>query len=491
MKDNKNSEISKSIAGNKETGTPVNIQRRRAVLGAATGATLVAWHKPIVDTVLLPVHAQTSVVNAAFFGANVAAGALVKTDRSLLDYLVPEAVAGATAVSENYTVSVMSTNADNTSFAVGLFEDLGSTQGFDSAQVVYEGTVTTSGGGTLSPTENPCELEDIENISVEIADLSDDSITLNLTNRSQSLTVPEGDGTLPSAQCVGGPEARVFSKQNFGGSGDSTKSNSILDMVIPTANAGVVRFSTTTYTVSAEETAAGSNSFNITVLESVENPDSQIYSLAESTFSGTVDGPGSGTLSLQSAGCDDAPTNSINAEIVSVSDAELELRLINREVEDVLDPVSIMIDAPVCELIPIADSYFQAGGGNGQLQGANNSNSILDFFIPEAHAGGASPSEFGVLATKMGDTEYMVEILNRRGNLLRTGTLNIDGSNGTLAPIMPLTCDGQFEGTPVDFTARIAGISIDNITIEATGNDGLKVFSVPAGMGSLMEVCGE
>ena len=67
---NDNSESKKQVVEiDNDQGSKPDLRRRNALLGAATGASLIAWHKPIITAVVLPAHAQTSGVAAAFFPA--------------------------------------------------------------------------------------------------------------------------------------------------------------------------------------------------------------------------------------------------------------------------------------------------------------------------------------------------------------------------------------------------------------------------------------
>jgi hypothetical protein len=156
-------------------------------------------------------------------------------------------------------------------------------------------------------------------------------------------------------------------------------------------------------------------------------------------------------------------------------------------------PGSVMIGAPMCEAILTAQDYFQPGGGGLQQQpfGATSpTKSLLDLIIPEAFAGrvAPSPAEFGLSASKLNDQEFAVEMLNPSGDLLRAGTLNINGSTGSLMPQMSPCFQ---EGMPTSVPARILFIDENEVVVELTRNSqgGTITLVVPAGTGVLSELC--
>jgi len=81
---------------NKELGS--NKTRRNLLLGGAAGAALGAWHKPIVNSIVTPAHAQTTndlpqLGPGPFFSApQITQNS--EQNRSLLDVIIPHAYAG-------------------------------------------------------------------------------------------------------------------------------------------------------------------------------------------------------------------------------------------------------------------------------------------------------------------------------------------------------------------------------------------------------------
>jgi hypothetical protein len=71
----------------------INPNRRKVLLGsAAVGSALTVWHKPLMQSVVLPAHAQTT-SPVDFFASQASATQVVQNANSLLDMLIPEALA--------------------------------------------------------------------------------------------------------------------------------------------------------------------------------------------------------------------------------------------------------------------------------------------------------------------------------------------------------------------------------------------------------------
>lgn len=72
---------------------PHNHNRRKLMVGTLAGASAAAvWHKPMLKSVLLPAHAQTSTIVTDFFATN-ASVTVVSNQNPFLDLLVPSAYA--------------------------------------------------------------------------------------------------------------------------------------------------------------------------------------------------------------------------------------------------------------------------------------------------------------------------------------------------------------------------------------------------------------
>ena len=76
-----------------------NILQRRTILGALTGiGALAVWHKPIIDSVVLPAHAQTSVFTGQYIDNNVSTTIITNSsNNSLMDNIVSLVVPNAHA----------------------------------------------------------------------------------------------------------------------------------------------------------------------------------------------------------------------------------------------------------------------------------------------------------------------------------------------------------------------------------------------------------
>jgi hypothetical protein len=85
---------------NKDTNAIVNLSastdqdqlNRRLLLGTSlTGVAAVVWHKPLINAIVLPAHAQTSVMPKSFFGAGAGMQAPKSLGKSVVDALLPPA----------------------------------------------------------------------------------------------------------------------------------------------------------------------------------------------------------------------------------------------------------------------------------------------------------------------------------------------------------------------------------------------------------------
>ena len=240
----------------------VNAGRRKALASAAGVAGVAAvWQTPLINSVILPAHAQMSAVTN-FFGATVGASPTSLIERSPLDLLIQPAYAGQ-EFPEEYTISVVQTAPGGDTFDIGVFERLEQKR-FATAEVLYGGQATTGAGGNLAVDGNPCELE-IGSLAVEVGDINADSIVLNFPDRAQTVTVPVGDGVLPMPMCVES-NPNNFSLIDFdlnGGASTGETHFSPIDLVVPPAFAGpqlgslfsmtAVRKSATVFTITFQD----------------------------------------------------------------------------------------------------------------------------------------------------------------------------------------------------------------------------------------------
>ena len=117
----------KNIKNTKNNEAPeqgLNTSRRRAVLGTLAGATAVtAWHKPVITSVILPAHAQTSPATMALtFFASGAIATPIMVKSSPVDWLVPSAVASEVPITSEYSVSIQQTAPETDNYQIDLFE---------------------------------------------------------------------------------------------------------------------------------------------------------------------------------------------------------------------------------------------------------------------------------------------------------------------------------------------------------------------------------
>jgi len=92
MKSNQNDNLNLNQKANK--------QRRKLLMGsAAAGSALTVWHKPIIESMLIPAHAQTSddVNDINFFASQASATQVVQNSNPVFDFIVPKAVRNPTS----------------------------------------------------------------------------------------------------------------------------------------------------------------------------------------------------------------------------------------------------------------------------------------------------------------------------------------------------------------------------------------------------------
>ena len=300
---------------NNETGQ-IDLNKRATVLGAAGGLTaLSAWHTPIINSVLTPAHAQTSQVISMrqFFGANLTPMAATGKTLSPFDLIVPVAHAQSEEM-DSYTISV---EEDGDDFMIDLLIS-SSEPGFDVAEILYNGVINGSSGGSLAVSDNPCDLM-TGPIAATIDSVSDTEVVVNLTGTGETLTALAGTGVVPIPMCQETP--------------------------IPSYFVGDEMLRSEIFTVLATAVDSSADSFSIEVLRSNVDGSEGI----ELNYTGTLDSSGAfGNLSLV-APCVEALDN-IESTITSVDSMELVLVLASLELEITLPSGTGMVPGAVCSV---------------------------------------------------------------------------------------------------------------------------------------------
>ncbi|MEM7358854.1 MAG: hypothetical protein AAF431_07150 [Pseudomonadota bacterium] len=302
----------------------VNLSRRKALLGTATGAAAVAaWHKPLVNAVVLPAHAQmTTMNNLQFFGTNVGASPTTKNGSSPLDLIITPAVAGM-MVEQTYTIEVIQTDTEGQTFEIGVFEEMDRDGfgGVDIAQVVYRGPVSVGETKILPVTENPCGIM-LKDFNVEIAQVNImeggmSNIVLNFPNRLEMVTVPEDNQPFPTAGCILVPLADSYydpMASSDGGLGMQTRS-STLDFIIGSAHA---QEGPATFGLLAERTGPNATTYTVSHL----NRSGDVLRSAILDIDGTTE-----NLLVIANACEEGEFEAIPAAIVAVDQSEMEIRV--------------------------------------------------------------------------------------------------------------------------------------------------------------------
>jgi hypothetical protein len=226
--------------------------------GSLTGVAAVMWHKPLINTIVLPAHAQTSVVATAltFFGGGTATPKGVSS--SLLNLLVPEAHATVRPVVETVMASIVQNEVEGTDYTVSVLIDLGKSYGdkFEKTQLVFSGSLTLGVAAMLAVSEDPCDLANtvlgrsvpplsltLNSVSEELAEISYSSDLFE----AAGVSIPAGSGALPMAMCVDVPLPKAFASFDFNGPDPLAMminnsfeglAQSVLNTIVPTATAG-------------------------------------------------------------------------------------------------------------------------------------------------------------------------------------------------------------------------------------------------------------
>ncbi len=246
----------KTTVDNKTLGSA---QRRLLMGGSLTGVAAVMWHKPLINTIVLPAHAQTSVVATAltFFGGGTATPKGVSS--SLLNLLVPDAHATVRPVVETVMAFIVQNEVEGTDYTVSVLIDLGKSYSdkFEKTQLVFSGSLTLGAAAMLAVSEDPCDLANtvLGGSSVPPLSLTLNSVSEELAEISYSselfdagdVRIPAGSGALPMAMCVDVPLPKAFASFDFNGPDPQAMminnsfeglAQSVLNTIVPTATAG-------------------------------------------------------------------------------------------------------------------------------------------------------------------------------------------------------------------------------------------------------------
>ncbi len=174
---------------------------RRAVLkGSLVGAGALTlssgeWVKPVVNAVVLPVHAQTSApFSVSYFGSGIALPIVRQSRRfSPLDLLIDSAVAQSIP-----TVTLRVSVASAQTYEVCMYV------GFEQPLIACGELNIDGSDGSLEKTQDNC-LEDLsDTFTARIDAISDQNVSLfvNLNNGLRA-TIGAGDGVIPDVVCAG------------------------------------------------------------------------------------------------------------------------------------------------------------------------------------------------------------------------------------------------------------------------------------------------
>lgn len=422
MNDKTNHQDLVSIINADSTNT--NSQRRLFV-GALTGVAAAVWHKPVINAVILPSHAQTSATVEFFTGAGAVSP--IAQSNSILESLISPAHAIAVQTESEYAVKVTQPSVGVNSYMIDIFERKleGET---NVGEIVYSGSAATGGSAKLNVSDNPCKLSD-GSLAIELVSIDSNNAVINLTSRGGQIVVPSGAGSLPMPMCVdiGLPES-FFDGEISDTIGDT---GSIFDALIPEAHAGIIADEDRVMGVLA--TKIDEETYEV----SHRNFGGNILRVGDVKVDGTV-----GQLSVVENACDDNANNkelSYSAEIIDVDNSMMMLN-IN------IGKGSIRVSIPVGSgrLVTSCSPQFV----NYTTQGLRvaKQNSLLGSLIPLAHAG--QPDQVGALNAfeanaELNGSSFDVEIAAELQvpsdqqdlagyNTAYVGTVSINGGSATL-----------------------------------------------------------
>lgn len=338
---------------------------RRHMVGALTGVAAAVWHKPMINSVILPAHAQTSGATQ-FFSASATASPIVQNN-SLLNSLVGPAHAVSIQSPSEYAVKITQTSPGANAYVVDLFERKFEGE-VNVGEVSFSGSAAIGASASLGLVDNPCELPS-GSLAIELVSLNNAEAVINLSDSNEQLVVPSGVGSLPMAMCVDNGLPSSFFLENAGG-GDFAE-NSIMNALIPTAHAGGVD-PDTGFGLSAAK--INETAYRVTFLNRQRN----LLRDGELQVAGNV-----GSLQFLSNACSGSGGNAGNpiaASIVSVNSSSMTLEL---DLDGSL--VEFMLPADGGSLVPSCDittTNFTTENIRMVKQ-----NSLLDALLPVAHAG--------------------------------------------------------------------------------------------------------
>ncbi|MFT6408069.1 MAG: hypothetical protein ACJAQ6_001485 [Arenicella sp.] len=455
--------------------------QRRLLLGTSvTSVAAAVWHKPLINAIVLPAHAQTSTVTApevpeapaatakVFFGSGTGTSLPKSVANTILDSLVP--VADAQEVSAvTVMASLVETAVASDVYSISLLVDYGSQftdEGFQQAQIFFSGTVAAGASGELSVTDDPCDLvkdvfgSSLSSLTVTLDSISETEAVLTANDKLVPLgtvSFAAGDGSLPSAMCTG---MFVTAKSYFGeaSAASQTMTGQILEALIPSAHAGAsIEQSAESVMASIVQNGPNSDSFSVSVL----------VDIIPQTFSGfeKVQVMYSGTVTL--------------GELGSVSATEDPCGLANELVKGALRPLSMTLNSAgqdsanftVTDSNFISNQTFNVSMGSGTLQSAmcmevpsptafaafNFGNgatgiqsddlveglakSILDAVIPTAAADfDIGRDVFSATAVLVSGRVYKVSVQSENRSLRWTGNVTLGAGQTALGAIQIFGC---------------------------------------------------
>ena len=167
-----------------------------------------SWSRPVVDSVMLPAHAETSM---RIFGADneplmigsifesASDSMLTRLFDSAIEGLVPSAIAGGKGINPNSYSACAEVNGSNLETWFQLFDDM---------YLIgdYAGTLPLSGKGNFSLTvygdEETCEPTDKIVVPVEVTDNGDSVTIAGLDENEGSITFPTIPACPMKATCT-------------------------------------------------------------------------------------------------------------------------------------------------------------------------------------------------------------------------------------------------------------------------------------------------
>ncbi|MEM7361065.1 MAG: hypothetical protein AAF431_18380 [Pseudomonadota bacterium] len=177
----------------------IDVKRRKTMIGAvATGAALGAWHKPVIEAVILPAHAQTSALaDADFFATVASATEVTNTTNVILDALVSPAHA-IIAPSNEEPISELTFEAEAISQGGGVFsvriaadhQPMNGRVAPSNFIFGWDGTISGLNTGA-SLTGTGCA----QNETATITAVSNSSLTLEMSYFSKTIELELSDGS--------------------------------------------------------------------------------------------------------------------------------------------------------------------------------------------------------------------------------------------------------------------------------------------------------